>query len=56
VISVLANQVMYGFERHVLRVCRGNLEDINQGVIFNCFMEQHNIEEAQFYSNLIERM
>lgn len=47
---------MNAFARRVLRVCRGNLEDVEQGHIFENFMQQHGIREDDFDSTLGERM
>jgi hypothetical protein len=47
---------MNAFARRVLQACRGNLEDVNQGVIFYRFIEQHNIEENQLDSTLVKQI
>jgi hypothetical protein len=56
IVGVLASQAMRTFARRVLRTCRENLEDINQGAVFNQFMQRHNIQEDDFEPSLVENM
>jgi hypothetical protein len=56
VVGALASQAMRAFARRVLRTCRGNLEDVNQGVVFNQFIQQHNMQEDDFEPSLAESM
>jgi hypothetical protein len=55
-VGALASQAIRAFARRVLRTCRGNLEDVNQGAVFNQFMQQHNIQEDDFEPSLAESM
>ncbi|KAJ3700723.1 hypothetical protein LUZ61_004428 [Rhynchospora tenuis] len=35
------------FARHVLRCCRGNIEDVNRGDVFDQFIANHNVQEEE---------
>lgn len=47
---------MNAFARHVLRVWRGNIEDVEQGQMFDNFMLQHGFRDKEFDVTLAERM
>ena len=52
----MATQAYNALARRILRTCRGNLEDVNRGAIFEQFMAQHNIWDVDFEPTRSERM
>ena len=54
-VGALANRACNAFARRMLRGCRGHIQDVQQGHIWQNFMAQHNLRDEDIEATLPER-
>ena len=54
-VGALASRACNAFARRVLRGCRGHIQDVQQGHMWQNFMAQHNLRDEDIEPTLPER-